>query len=110
MENTITNTYYKYCIVPYCDSTSFKAPNKIFIRVPQNKNRRVKWIKACRRNMEDISEKNTALHVCENHFNVSINFSISLRNMLGRLDYYLKIIFPIYTKDIHSSLQTFISL
>lgn len=38
MENTIINTYYKYCIVSKCDNTSPKAPNKIFIVAPENKN------------------------------------------------------------------------
>lgn len=64
--------YYKYCIVPMCSNTTFKTPNKIFIRVPENRNRRAKWLKACRRDVKDISDKNTALHVCEDHFNVSI--------------------------------------
>ncbi|XP_023028630.2 uncharacterized protein isoform X2 [Leptinotarsa decemlineata] len=63
--------YYKYCIVPLCTNTSIKSPNKIFIRVPEDdRNRRIKWLNACKRNKNDISHNNKALHVCEDHFNL----------------------------------------
>lgn len=66
-------TSYKYCIVPLCTSTTVKNPDKIFIRVPENKKRRIKWLKACRRGVGDFSTKSKDIHVCEDHFNVSIN-------------------------------------
>ncbi|XP_019772940.2 uncharacterized protein LOC109546422 isoform X1 [Dendroctonus ponderosae] len=65
----IQKQYYKCCMVPLCPSTTFKTPDKLFIRVPRDKSRRLTWLKACRRAQTDISEKTTA-HVCEDHFNL----------------------------------------
>ncbi|XP_072384205.1 uncharacterized protein [Diabrotica undecimpunctata] len=59
--------YYKCCLVPLCKSTTIKTPNKIFIRLPVDKKRRLNWLRACRR---DISVTAQALHVCEDHFNL----------------------------------------
>lgn len=70
---TSENTWYKYCIVPLCTSSTVKYPDKIFIRVPEDKKRRIKWLEACRRRVEDYSTKSRNIHVCEDHFNVSIN-------------------------------------
>lgn len=66
-------TIHKACIVPMCKNTAFKTPSKIFIRLPNSgqQARRKKWIKACRRDIKDISEKSGAIYVCEDHFNVS---------------------------------------
>ncbi|XP_050510330.1 uncharacterized protein LOC126892532 [Diabrotica virgifera virgifera] len=63
------NQYYKYCIVHLCSNTTYKTPGKLFIRVPKDQKRRLKWLKACRKNEKDISQKTTA-HVCEDHFNL----------------------------------------
>lgn len=63
--------YYKYCLVPLCKNTTVETPDKIFIRLPLDRNRRIKWLKACRRDIHDISVS-SGLHVCEDHFNVSI--------------------------------------
>ncbi|KAJ8968394.1 hypothetical protein NQ317_012231 [Molorchus minor] len=65
--------YFKYCLVPLCKSTTVKTPNKIFIRLPLNRSRRTKWLKACQRDIHDISPNSNALHVCQDHFNVSVN-------------------------------------
>lgn len=64
-------SYFKYCIVPVCKNTTVKVPDKIFIILPEDKIRRSKWLKACRRNEKDISQSSKSLHVCEDHFNVS---------------------------------------
>lgn len=69
-----TQKYFKYCLVPCCKNTTIKTPNKIFIRLPFDRNRRTKWLKACRRDIRDISPNSNALHVCEDHFNVSIEY------------------------------------
>lgn len=58
------STYFKYCVVPQCTSTTVQTPNKIFIRLPEDNIRRKKWLKACRRNEKDISQNSQALHVC----------------------------------------------
>ncbi|XP_030753762.1 uncharacterized protein LOC115880624 isoform X2 [Sitophilus oryzae] len=76
MKNT-RNTGYKYCIVPFCTSSTVKNPDKIFIRVPEDKKRRIKWLKACRRHVGDYSTKSTNIHVCEDHFNVMFLFQIA---------------------------------
>nr|CAH7712749.1 unnamed protein product [Callosobruchus chinensis] len=73
MEQSV-HKYFKYCLVPLCRSTTVKTPNKIFIRLPQDPNRRKKWLKACRRETKDISPNSNALHVCEDHFNVSKSY------------------------------------
>ncbi|XP_030758054.1 uncharacterized protein LOC115883783 [Sitophilus oryzae] len=70
MENT-RNTGYKYCVVPLCTSSTVKNPDKIFIRVPEDKKRRIKWLKACRRYVGDYSTKTTHIRVCEDHFNIA---------------------------------------
>ncbi|KAJ8978142.1 hypothetical protein NQ317_016844 [Molorchus minor] len=65
--------YSKYCLVPQCESSSIKTPGKIFISLPvgsskNQKKRRMLWLRAMRRNTDDISE-NTRGFVCEDHFN-----------------------------------------
>ncbi|KAJ8982163.1 hypothetical protein NQ317_013948 [Molorchus minor] len=42
------SSYYKYCIVPQCKSTTIKTPNKLFIYVPTNEQIRKKWLKLAR--------------------------------------------------------------
>ncbi|KAL1509287.1 hypothetical protein ABEB36_004049 [Hypothenemus hampei] len=63
-------TYYKYCLVSQCKSTTVQTPDKIFLRLPEDKNRRKKWLRACRRNEKEIAQNSKALHVCEDHFNL----------------------------------------
>ncbi|VEN48806.1 unnamed protein product [Callosobruchus maculatus] len=64
------NKYFKYCLVPLCKSTTKRTPTKIFFRLPHEPNRRLKWLKACRRETKDISPKSQGLHVCEDHFDL----------------------------------------
>ena len=61
-------SYYKYCIVPLCKSTTFVTPSKIYIRLPDDPVRRNKWLKACRRDKSDI--KRFARFLCKDHFKV----------------------------------------
>lgn len=61
-------TPYKYCIVPECQSTTFKTPDKEFLRIPIEKKLRRKWIVAMKR--DSLSETTTSF-VCEDHFDVS---------------------------------------
>lgn len=62
---------YKCCLVPLCKNTTVKTPKKIFLSLPEDKVRRRKWLKSCRRNENDISETSKGVYVCEDHFNVS---------------------------------------
>ena len=56
-----------------CKNTTVKTPEKVFIILPEDKIRRKKWLKACRRNENDLSLSSKGLFVCEDHFNVSKN-------------------------------------
>ncbi|XP_050508624.1 uncharacterized protein LOC126885875 isoform X1 [Diabrotica virgifera virgifera] len=66
MENK--SAQYKYCIVPGCKSTTVRTSNKHFFTLPKEPKRRLKWLKACRRDKKDISQKSIGLYVCEDHF------------------------------------------
>lgn len=48
---------YKYCIVPLCQSTTVRNPNKNFFRVPNNITTREKWCKLMKRDF--IGPKST---------------------------------------------------
>ena len=68
--------YSKYCLVPRCQSSSIKTPEKIFISLPVGSSTKLQkkrklWLLAMRRNDTDISD-NTRGFVCEDHFNVSV--------------------------------------
>nr|XP_026484701.1 uncharacterized protein LOC113392466 isoform X2 [Vanessa tameamea] len=63
----VKKSAYKYCIVPMCQSTTVKNPNKIFFRVPNNITIRKKWCKVMKRDL--IGPKSTK-YVCEDHFDV----------------------------------------
>ncbi|XP_046970931.1 uncharacterized protein LOC124537975 [Vanessa cardui] len=58
---------YKYCIVPMCQSTTVKNPDKIFFRVPNNMTIRKKWCKVMKR---DLIGPRSTKYVCEDHFDV----------------------------------------
>lgn len=69
--------YSKYCVVPQCQSTLIRTPDKIFISLPagsakQLQKRRL-WLQAMKRNIHDLSE-NTRGYVCQDHFNVCLMF------------------------------------
>ena len=59
----------RYCIVPGCRNTTLTTPQKRFIYVPMNEQRRSSWLKAVR-TQNQYSKKST-IFVCEDHFNVS---------------------------------------
>nr|CAH7746888.1 unnamed protein product [Callosobruchus chinensis] len=65
----------RYSLVPLCRSTTVKAPKKVFIRLPQDLNRRKKWLIACRRETKDTSSNSNALHVGKDNFNISTTSS-----------------------------------
>nr|XP_023028882.1 uncharacterized protein LOC111517058 [Leptinotarsa decemlineata] len=60
---------YKYCLVPYCTSTTVSTPNKTFMKVPFEYNKRRTWLKAAGRDPKELSIKTTCF-VCEDHFNL----------------------------------------
>ncbi|KAL3271349.1 hypothetical protein HHI36_021835 [Cryptolaemus montrouzieri] len=63
-------SYYKYCLVPQCKSTSIKTPNKLFIYVPNNKQMRKKWLKLARRDDAHSLSINSRMYFCEDHFDL----------------------------------------
>ncbi|KAJ8983883.1 hypothetical protein NQ317_000919 [Molorchus minor] len=50
-------SYYKYCLVPQCKSTTIKNAKQIFIYVPNNEQIRKKWLKLARR--DDVHSLST---------------------------------------------------
>lgn len=65
---------YKWCFVPHCTSTSTCTPNKTFVHVPNNVQRRKAWFKAARRDLKEVPT--SALYCCEDHFNVNNKFGL----------------------------------
>ncbi|KAJ8985930.1 hypothetical protein NQ317_010687 [Molorchus minor] len=57
----MNSSYYKYCLVPQCKSTTIKTPNKLFIYVPNNEQIRKKWLKLARR--DDVHSLSTNLRM-----------------------------------------------
>lgn len=57
----------KVCFVPSCVNTSQNAPAKIFLHVPQNHHRRIRWFQSVR--LLRLSKRH-ALYCCEDHFNL----------------------------------------
>ncbi|KAJ8974235.1 hypothetical protein NQ317_016731 [Molorchus minor] len=45
----MNSSYYKYCLVPQCKSTTIKNAKQIFIYVPNNEQIRKEWLKLARR-------------------------------------------------------------
>ncbi|KAJ8974199.1 hypothetical protein NQ317_000832 [Molorchus minor] len=41
----------KWCFVPGCKNTSKNAPKKLFVTVPRQMPRKIKWFKAARRDL-----------------------------------------------------------
>lgn len=66
-------SYYKYCVVPQCKSTTIKTPNKLFIYVPNNKQIRKKWLKLARKDDANRLSTDSRMYFCEDHFDVSID-------------------------------------
>ncbi|XP_046398767.1 uncharacterized protein LOC124165410 [Ischnura elegans] len=67
--SAMSKVRYKYCLVPGCRHTTFTAAEKTFIQLPSERKLRLLWLKAMRRNPEDISKK-TMGFVCEDHFHL----------------------------------------
>ncbi|XP_028176892.1 uncharacterized protein LOC114364789 [Ostrinia furnacalis] len=63
-------SYYKYCIVPQCTSTSIKTPNKLFIYVPNNQQMRKKWLTLARKYNAHCLSTKSRMYFCEDHFNL----------------------------------------
>lgn len=78
-------SYYKYCMVPQCGSTSIKTPNKLFIFVPSKQEVRKKWLTLARKNNAHCFSTNSRMYFCEDHFDVSI-----YRNVIQRIRNYNK--------------------
>lgn len=61
----------KWCFVPLCTSTSTSTPNKMFVRVPQDYERKKRWFSAARR---DMPKSKSEFFCCEDHFRVSYRY------------------------------------
>ncbi|XP_047039807.1 uncharacterized protein LOC124644475 isoform X7 [Helicoverpa zea] len=59
--------FYKYCIVPQCESSTIKTPEKLFIHVPRNEQRR-KWLQLARRDVNVALD--SKMYFCEDHFDL----------------------------------------
>ncbi|KAJ8983391.1 hypothetical protein NQ317_010484 [Molorchus minor] len=77
----MNSSYYKYCIVPQCKSTTIKMPNKLFIYVSSNEQIRKKWLKLARRDDVHSLSTNLRMYFCADHFDVRICFSKCLKGM-----------------------------
>ncbi|KAJ8922821.1 hypothetical protein NQ315_007856 [Exocentrus adspersus] len=81
----------KWCFVPNCGNTSINAPNKVFVTLPSEYSRKLKWFKAAKR---DMPKSKSIFYCCEDHFNVltyvfeyvlfEVAFTKSLEVMLAR--------------------------
>ncbi|XP_045452400.1 uncharacterized protein LOC123661489 [Melitaea cinxia] len=75
-------SYYKYCIVPQCKSTSIKTPNKLFIFVPSKQEIRKKWLTLARKNNAHCFSTNSRMYFCEDHFDLA-------NDMLNYTEYHI---------------------
>ncbi|CAH1123022.1 unnamed protein product [Ceutorhynchus assimilis] len=81
--STTHHSRYHWCIVPMCENTSIKTPQKTFIQVPRQENRRKLWLDMVRRNPKQFS-KATSVFVCEDHFDLENDMENYLRwKMMG---------------------------
>ncbi|XP_052745598.1 zinc finger protein 641 isoform X4 [Bicyclus anynana] len=62
------NTY-RRCAVPMCTSSTKNYPNKLYITVPNNPQRRKRWLQLARRDPKSTSAKST-IFFCEDHFDL----------------------------------------
>ncbi|KAJ8976334.1 hypothetical protein NQ317_017777 [Molorchus minor] len=72
----MNSSYYKYCIVPQCKSTTRKTPNKLFIYVPNSEQIRKKWLKLARRDDVHSLSTNSRMYFCADHFDVCKRIAI----------------------------------
>ncbi|KAJ8966723.1 hypothetical protein NQ317_005147 [Molorchus minor] len=73
----MNSSYYKYCIVPQCKSTTIKTPNKLFIYVPNNEQIREKWLKLARRDDVPSLSTNSRMYFCADHFDLKSDISLA---------------------------------
>ncbi|KAJ8970458.1 hypothetical protein NQ317_019824 [Molorchus minor] len=68
----MNSSYYKYCIVPQCKSTTIKTPNKLFIYVPNNEQIRKKWLKFARKDDVHSLSTNSRMYFGADHFDCNV--------------------------------------
>lgn len=56
----------KVCFIPSCENTSQNAPVKIFLHVPRQQYRRIRWFQTA-----GVTTTQTQLFCCEDHFNLA---------------------------------------
>lgn len=64
---------YHWCLVPECNNTSVKTPQKLWIQVPSDIKMRNTWLKLARRDPKSLSTK-ARLYFCEDQFDVSMRY------------------------------------
>ncbi|KAF5298721.1 hypothetical protein FQR65_LT09590 [Abscondita terminalis] len=69
----------KCCFVPGCKNTSISAPQKLFLSVPKDYSRKVKWFKAARR---DVPKSKSMFFCCEDHFKLEEDMENYIRHKL----------------------------
>jgi len=65
-------SYYKYCIVPCCTSTTANTKGKIFFHVPKDAVKRKTWTDAMKRDdkLNPPFSPTSTLWCCEDHFSL----------------------------------------
>ncbi|KAJ8967644.1 hypothetical protein NQ317_006410 [Molorchus minor] len=66
----MNSSYYKYCLVPQCKSTTIKNDKQKFIYVPNNEQIRKKLLKLARRDDVHSLSTNSRMYFCADHFDV----------------------------------------
>lgn len=70
-------TYFKRCVVPapVCTNSTINSPEKIFLYVPKDPQRRNNWFAAIvnSTNIDLQWHMLTNYYICEDHFDVSID-------------------------------------
>ncbi|KAJ8910725.1 hypothetical protein NQ315_002096 [Exocentrus adspersus] len=67
----------KWCFVPNCGNTSINAPNKVFVTLPSEYSRKLKWFKAATKKAakRDMPKSKSIFYCCEDHFNLLCIFT-----------------------------------
>ncbi|XP_066258136.1 uncharacterized protein [Euwallacea similis] len=79
----------KWCFVPGCTNTSIKTPEKIFLTVPNNMQRKKKWFRAVKRELKHVSIK-THFYCCEDHFKLEEDMENYLEYRLSKIKIRMK--------------------
>ncbi|KAJ8967677.1 hypothetical protein NQ317_009225 [Molorchus minor] len=95
----MNSSYYKYCRVPQCKSTTIKTPNKLFIYVPNNEQIRKKWLKLARRDAVHSLLTNSIMYFCADHFDgnstdgfTGLTYAASRKNTLMNNSHHYKLL------------------